>query len=143
MRVGRWVIGGTCVALAYGLFCLGVWSVDFGGVDSAIAETLIITRAEAGYAELNGGFSEGNLECLERPGTCIPSQQSSWAGRAFISPPASDGQSSHRWVRPDRQFTGGLAVEPAHLAPRPCRPRVSVASAMWPTRLRAGRGGQC
>jgi hypothetical protein len=106
VNAGRWIIAAVCLALAYGAFSLLVWIRDFALADSAVVDVLMVTRAQVHYAELNGGFSERDLSCLHRQGTCIPSQQRSWAGRALVAGSGADS-SSLGWMRRGRSFTVG------------------------------------
>jgi hypothetical protein len=112
VNAGRWIITTVCLGLAYAAFSLLVWSRDFGLTDSAVVDVLSVTRAQRQYAELNGGLSEGNLSCLHRKGTCIPSQQSAWAGKAVVEAGPHTGSPSATWLRPGRYFTAGPVPEP-------------------------------
>jgi hypothetical protein len=112
VNAGRWIIMAVCLALGYGAFSFMVWSRDFGLVDSAIADVLAVTRAQVHYAGLNGGLSERDLSCLDRRGTCIPSQQSAWAGRALVESGRDTGTLSVGWMRQGRHFTAGPAADP-------------------------------
>ncbi len=122
MNLGKWIIIAVLVLLAYGLFCIIVWSGDFGSVDSAIGDTLTLTRAQVAYAQVNGGFNERDLSCLERRGTCIPSQQERWAGKALVDSPRSDESLPAWWARNGRHFTPGPAADPESVASRRLSP---------------------
>jgi len=111
VNVGRWIIAAICLALGYSAFCFLVWSRDFGLADSAVTDDLVVTRAQVHYAELNGGFSERDLSCLHRRGTCIPSQQSAWAGRALVEAGPHTDSLSDGWRRPGRLFTVGPVAD--------------------------------
>ena len=111
MNLGRWIIAAVCLALGYGAFSLLVWSRDFGMADSAIADVGVVTPAQVQYAALNGGFNEGDLSCLHRQGTCIPSQQSAWEGRALVEAGPHTESLSARWLRQRRYFAVGPATD--------------------------------
>jgi hypothetical protein len=112
MRRLRWVFGLAAVGV-YGVYLLVVWIADFAAFDAVIGDVLIVTRSQVGYAELNGGFSEGDLSCLVQPGTCIPSQRDQWQGRSLVSAgPWTESQPS-RWTQPGRRFTPGPAADAA------------------------------
>jgi hypothetical protein len=120
--VRRAIITVICLSLAYGAFSLLVWGTDFGHFDSAIADVLVVTRAQVYYAELNGGFHESDLSCLHRPGTCIPSQKSSWSGRSIVEAGPHTASLSAGWMRDGRDFTAGPAPDTREIEERGLSP---------------------
>jgi hypothetical protein len=107
----RSILAAVVVVLAYGIFSAFVWSVDFAEVDSAIADLGTLTRAQIAYADLNGGFNEADLSCLHKPGTCIPTRQQEWRGRAIVSSFPADTPQSARWLRRGRYFVPGTQAD--------------------------------
>jgi hypothetical protein len=99
--------------LAYGAFSLLVWSRDSMAVDSAMAQVAIVTRTQGTYAELNGGFNEGDLSCLEKRGTCIPSKRDGWVGKAFVESSPRAPSLADLWRRTGRAFTPGPPADAA------------------------------
>src|SRR5437867_2169239 len=75
------------VCALYFVLCFLAWGRSVMESERAIADVILVTRAETTYATLNGGFSEGDLSCLERPGTCVPSAPAQWAGRTVAPTP--------------------------------------------------------
>jgi hypothetical protein len=118
----RAAISVICLFLAYGGFSLLVWGRDFGHFGSAIADVLVITRAQVYYAELNGGFHESDLSCLHRPGTCIPSRKSSWEGRSIVDAGPHTASLSAGWMKDGRVFTAGPAPDSREIAERGLSP---------------------
>ena len=75
------------VCVLYGVLCLMAWGRAVMESERAIGDVILVTRAQTTYATLNGGFSEGDLSCLERAGTCVPSAPAEWAGRTVVPTP--------------------------------------------------------
>ncbi len=95
----------------YGAFSALVWGRDFTAVDAAIADVATVTRSQRLYAEFNGGFNEADLSCLERRGTCIPSRQVEWSGKAFVESSKDTSSLVDRWRLAGRVFTPGPPAE--------------------------------
>lgn len=111
------------LAGSYAVLSFLAWGMDFTVVDSAIAETALVTRSQVQYAALNAGLNEGDLACLEKQGTCIPSQAEAWAGQALIHPSANTPSLAAR-TRPERRrwFIPGPPADPGLIAAKRLSP---------------------
>jgi hypothetical protein len=95
------------VCALYFVLCLLAWGRSVMESERAIADVILVTRAETTYATLNGGFSEGNLSCLERPGTCVPSAPAEWAGLTVAPTPLDPPLSARSHPGLGRWFISG------------------------------------
>jgi len=107
MNLGRWIIAAVCILLGYVALLILVRGWQLGLVDAAIGDLRAMTNAQLAYAKFNGGFNEGDLACLERLNTCIPSQRQHLAGKSMISTSPGGEPFSKRWTRPTRLCTLG------------------------------------
>ena len=110
MRRLAWA-GGLSAIGAYGVYLFAVWMRTFGAFDAVIGDVLVVTRSQAAYAQLNGGFNEGDLSCFVRPGTCIPSQREHWQGKSLVGWGSGTESLPSRWTQPRRSFNRGPAAD--------------------------------
>ncbi len=121
VRRGRWIITGVLCVLAGGGLWLVLQMMNLGHVDAAIGDLRVLAAAQDEYARLNGGFSEGDLSCLERTGGCMrtPSVDT---GRRFKGRTTSEFGIAKAWARAGHEFSPGEPVEQALVAERGLSP---------------------
>ncbi len=114
MRRAGW---STLISVAFP-FCvclLGALHFVYGHAvataDAVLTDVREVTDSQRAYADLNGGFNEGELSCLVRPGTCIPSQREQWRGKSVVSAGQWTDSLLMRWTQPGRTFSRGPAPD--------------------------------
>jgi hypothetical protein len=100
---------------------LGLWSMNIGYVDAAFGELRVLVAAQDEYSRLNGGFSEGDLLCLEQAGGCMHTSVDT-AGPRFKGRSASESGIAKVWTTAGHEFSPGPPVEQALVAERGLSP---------------------
>jgi type IV pilus assembly protein PilA len=74
---------------------------------ATLGDIRTLISAEAAYQSANGGFYDGNLDCLTQPSACIPSYPSN--APTFLDSQLASQQSKSGY---NRLFTGGAIPAP-------------------------------
>ncbi len=130
------IVLGLLSLIGYGAFAFFVWYVDLVAGKRPLIDVLYVTRAQMAYAAFNGGHFEGNLKCLELPGSCIPSHQRIHPNDAFMNcspgPCLSDEGGKNRWL------LRGPSVDPESIAEKELSPS-SIRGFVYFSNAMAGR----